>query len=206
MEKMMRRSEENDTRTRILEAALKTFSQEGYGGATTRKIAREAGVNEVTLFRHFGNKENLFSELVRTYSLIPEILDLSVREKTSFADKIRELTAHALHILTERKDLISILLSEGAKQPRQGKVMLQGGPGQVLLHLTGLIRQAQEKGEMKKIDPESAARVLMGALFTFVVFQKILPGEKLFPIDEKKFQKTFIEIFLHGVLPEGRES
>ena len=39
------------------------------------------GVNEVTLFRHFGNKENLFSELVRTYSLIPEILDLSVREK-----------------------------------------------------------------------------------------------------------------------------
>jgi len=42
----------------ILDAALKVFSTEGYAGATTRKIAQEANVTEVTLFRKFQSKEN----------------------------------------------------------------------------------------------------------------------------------------------------
>jgi AcrR family transcriptional regulator len=41
------------TRKRILVAAQKVFSRDGFQGATTREIAREAGVNEVTIFRHF---------------------------------------------------------------------------------------------------------------------------------------------------------
>src|SRR5271157_3300423 len=46
--------------TEILDAALVVFQKEGFAGATTRKIAEQAGVNEVTLFRKFKTKENLF--------------------------------------------------------------------------------------------------------------------------------------------------
>ena len=59
------------TRDRILDAALKLFSQKGFLGATTRGIARDAGVAEVTLFRHFGSKEKLFEEVIRGYSFLP---------------------------------------------------------------------------------------------------------------------------------------
>jgi len=48
----------------ILDAALKVFSTEGYAGATTRKIAQEANVTEVTLFRKFQSKENLMKEVL----------------------------------------------------------------------------------------------------------------------------------------------
>jgi AcrR family transcriptional regulator len=41
------------TKKRILAAAELVFSRDGFQGATTREIARQAGVNEVTLFRHF---------------------------------------------------------------------------------------------------------------------------------------------------------
>ena len=40
------------TRGRLLEAAMQVFARDGLHKATTRVIAREAGVNEVTLFRH----------------------------------------------------------------------------------------------------------------------------------------------------------
>lgn len=48
----------------MLEAAARVFAREGLAGATTRAIADQAGVNEVTLFRHFRNKEGLIAAVV----------------------------------------------------------------------------------------------------------------------------------------------
>ena len=53
-----------DNQQRILDAALKVFSRDGISGATTREIARVAKVNEVTLFRHFKNKNELLRQAV----------------------------------------------------------------------------------------------------------------------------------------------
>src|SRR5260221_5803217 len=47
------------TKQRILAAAELVFSRDGFQGATTREIARQAGVNEVTIFRHFHTREEL---------------------------------------------------------------------------------------------------------------------------------------------------
>lgn len=52
------------TKIKIRDAALKLFAEHGYKGATTRSIADEAGFNELTLFRKFKNKENLFNEVL----------------------------------------------------------------------------------------------------------------------------------------------
>ena len=52
------------TRDRIIQAAIQAFARDGLQGATTRAIAQEAGVNEVTLFRHFQNKEGLLAAVM----------------------------------------------------------------------------------------------------------------------------------------------
>jgi AcrR family transcriptional regulator len=44
-----------DTRERILVAAREIFEHNGTRGTTTREVAERAGVNEATLFRHFGS-------------------------------------------------------------------------------------------------------------------------------------------------------
>jgi hypothetical protein len=53
-----------EARERLMEAALRVFQEAGSRGATTRKIAAEAGVNEITLFRHFGSKGALMAEAI----------------------------------------------------------------------------------------------------------------------------------------------
>ena len=53
-----------DIRQRILDAAKRVYAVHGFRGATTRLIAIEADVNEVTLFRLFGSKAALFEALV----------------------------------------------------------------------------------------------------------------------------------------------
>src|SRR5690242_19572926 len=56
----------DEIRNRILAAAARVYSQYGFRGATTRLIATEAGVNEVTLFRTFGSKADLLQAMLAT--------------------------------------------------------------------------------------------------------------------------------------------
>lgn len=61
-----------DTADRIITAAAELFAERGYAGTTTRAIAERAGVNEVTLFRRFENKQGVL-----------RALGMSFREKAS---------------------------------------------------------------------------------------------------------------------------
>jgi AcrR family transcriptional regulator len=49
-----------ERRSAIIEAALRVFSEGSYAGATTAEIAREAGVSEPLLYRHFSSKRDLY--------------------------------------------------------------------------------------------------------------------------------------------------
>jgi len=62
------------TEDRILSAFLRLAARGGMDAATTRAIATEAGVNEVTLFRHFGDKATLALRAVRRFSPVAELL------------------------------------------------------------------------------------------------------------------------------------
>jgi AcrR family transcriptional regulator len=70
-----------NTKEIIMKAASSVFAKEGFKGATTKKIALEAGVNEATLFRLYGSKENLFKEVLLKNSRI-----LTIREMLRDAD------------------------------------------------------------------------------------------------------------------------
>jgi len=49
-----------ERRQAVLEAACRVFSESSYRGATTAEIAREAGITEPILYRHFGSKRDLY--------------------------------------------------------------------------------------------------------------------------------------------------
>jgi len=52
------------------------FQKKGYLGATTKDIAAESGIAEVTLFRHFAAKENLLEEVLMTYTFVPALKEI----------------------------------------------------------------------------------------------------------------------------------
>ncbi|MCL2560282.1 MAG: TetR/AcrR family transcriptional regulator [Turicibacter sp.] len=68
----------NDTSHQIMKVALRLFSEKGYYPTTTKQIAHEADVNELTIFRHFGSKANLFQVTTEHYVIdaqVDHILD-----------------------------------------------------------------------------------------------------------------------------------
>src|SRR5690242_12225089 len=101
-----------DTRERILQAAARVYAQHGFRGATTRLIAIEAGVNEVTLFRTFGSKSALLEAVLEQYSkddtaertLLEEPVD-PVAELTRFVkvnlERVRGMRPLLMHTMSE---------------------------------------------------------------------------------------------------------
>ena len=79
------------SRDKLLTAAARVYAEAGFRGSTTRRIAIEAGLNEVTIFRLFGSKAALLNEAVR-YSSATEVAHLLPAQPR---DPERELTAWA---------------------------------------------------------------------------------------------------------------
>src|SRR5215470_10776205 len=52
-----------ERRAAIIQAVRRVFAEKGFDGTTTRELARAAGVSEALLFKHFPNKEALYSAM-----------------------------------------------------------------------------------------------------------------------------------------------
>ena len=64
------------TADKILNASIVLFSQKGYDAVTTKEIAKKAGVSEMTVFRHFDNKRNLFEQAFEKFVFEPKFKSL----------------------------------------------------------------------------------------------------------------------------------
>lgn len=106
----------DDTRARLLAAAVRVYASHGYLGATTRAIAAEAGVNEVTLFRLFGAKETLLDEAIAATAAARASVPLPEEPR----EPARELAAWCraeMARLREARGLITQCFAESVEHP-----------------------------------------------------------------------------------------
>jgi AcrR family transcriptional regulator len=189
------------TRDKILEAALKLFSQKGFLGATTREIAREAGVAEVTLFRHFPSKEALFEEVIRRYSFLPALKGiLPGLERAGYEEAMLEIARRFLERLEERKDLIRIMLAERHLYPSQVKRIFGGFLGEMIRMLADYFRQLQATGILRDFDPDVGAKAFIGSLFAYVNFLGFFLGNSGRGERTDRFAEEFVKLFIEGTV------
>jgi AcrR family transcriptional regulator len=116
-----------ENRSRILEAAARVYAAHGFRGATTRRIAHEAGVNEVTLFRTFGSKAALLDEALRWRAASGVVAPHALPDVP--VDPERELSAWAAAHLAElraERALIRKAMGEMEAHPEIGPCVAQG--------------------------------------------------------------------------------
>ncbi|NDI36186.1 TetR/AcrR family transcriptional regulator [Chengkuizengella sediminis] len=102
------------TKERILKASLKLFSENGYKGATLKKIAQEAGVTEMTVFRIFETKEKIYEEIMGTFkSAIPSIRNY-IEKKATFVleEDLKEISKLFYNQLLDNAQIMMIIFKE----------------------------------------------------------------------------------------------
>lgn len=164
-----------EIREKLIESAARVFAEAGYRGATTRRIASDAGVNEITLFRHFGNKDALLSEAIRVHGApgptLPELPDHPV-------DPVAELErwCRAQHaFLLERRALIRSCMGEMEERPDMGHPA-KAHPHCAAAALAGYFTRMRAAGLTAHVfDAAVPAWMLLAAVFGDAMWRGILP-------------------------------
>jgi AcrR family transcriptional regulator len=180
----------------LLTAALKVFAATGTRGATTRRIAQEAGVNEVTLFRHFGSKEALIKQAVSSTNedvMLNRLPDHPV-------DPEQELLAWArIHyqFLFSIRSFIRIGMAEFLEHPEVTMATCRF-PVRIAndLHdyLTRLRAEGLAGGDW---NARAAASMLMGALFADAMGRDVMPAR--YPYSQRDAVKHYVSMFLCAI-------
>jgi AcrR family transcriptional regulator len=185
------------SRQKLLAAAARIYGESGFRGATTRRIADEAGVNEVTLFRLFGSKSALISEALREHA--PRAIDpVSLPDEP--VDPETELSAWCAAQLTHLRGARSMIrkaMGEIEEHPEMAPCMSEGT--QCAFHELREYAQRLGRDEESITEREvhTAVTMLISALFADAMGREMMVA--LYPQPESEAAALYARIFLRAI-------
>lgn len=185
-----------DIRDKLLDAAAQVYARTGYRGATTRRIAQQAGVNEITLFRHFGSKQALIQAVLDCGGLpSPGGLPGEPRHPD------RELHAWCrlqFDHLYQHRAIIRTVLGDIAEHPEGAAFVARSCPSASLQELHAYLLRLRQHGMTRApFNAASAAAMLLGALFAEAMVRDLMPD--LHRKDADATIGDYVKLLLHAV-------
>jgi TetR/AcrR family transcriptional repressor of mexJK operon len=189
--------ERRSTRKRraILEAATAVFLRNGYVGTSMDEIAALARVSKQTVYKHFADKERLFSEIVT--ATVDEIAD------PNYGDVERDLRDFArgqLRAVMEPRllQLRRLVIGEASRFPQLGRLFYERGPGRTIDALATMFERLASRGALELDDPRLAAAHFNWLVMSIPLNQAMLLGEDepATPTELKRYADAGVRAFL----------
>jgi AcrR family transcriptional regulator len=191
-------------RERLLRAAVEVFGRDGLEGATTRAIARQAGVNEVTLFRLFHSKEKLLEAVVGQTFPKAEAPKKGLVAMTS--DLREDLTNYAQvyeSMLTKNLPLIRTLIGEIHRHQSQERKVVEGIFRPLRDELVERLKAAQRAEEMRDDLAAEVAADLLGGMIFAGALRRSCPTKAL-EYSREEYLRAGVETLLRGIEKDGK--
>jgi TetR/AcrR family transcriptional regulator len=170
-----------ETEQKILEAALNLFAEKGYTGATTRVIAEEAGVSELTLFRKFKTKKNLFDTIIsqNLEKMKKDLESILINKKfNSNGEFLETFIRNYVESVEKNFEVFFLVINDGTGEFEQS--------------LSEFFRESAEYIEKNignsNIDPEAFALTIAG--FTYIICIEKHKGRTIF--NQEEVMENFI--------------
>lgn len=190
-----------DTRQRILAATRDLFARKGRRGTTTREVAERAGVNEATLFRHFGNKDALLMACVQHHTRPGELQDIVSNLSGDLREDLMTIATLLFDRMTEIRDLVVRSIAEDEDEACIAELGSEAWKGPHAIHaiVTEYMARRLASGELRG-DARMLAKFFMGMIFARVIGAKKFPDPvAMQPEEITAFQ---VDTFLNGVRSE----
>jgi len=192
------------SRARVLKAATALFAAKGFHETSTREVARKARVNEITIFRHFKNKQELYLQVLNSKlgMMVPESLIPMLRSSSDSEEIFLSLAEHLQKLL----DPVFLRLVFYAALEKPELLKKSYTPRLTSFHeiLGEYMQERVERGVLRNVDPSLMGRALVGIF----AYQQIL--SQLLGLDDSSHSKllnaskSYVDIWLHGTIrPEA---
>lgn len=188
------------TQDRIIDATIELVNEKGYKGATTRAIADRAGVNEVTLFRHFGSKKGIVEAAIHKYSFDDLLLIMNRIDQQIEWDLQKDMQMFVREyqsFINKKRKIILISLKESGEFPELDK-MIAHIPQAIKNKLKSYFSTMMDQGKMQEIDVDIIATNFMYMnIGYFMLKSRLSSGSDQISVDE--FIHNNIELVIQSL-------
>ncbi|WP_440896996.1 TetR/AcrR family transcriptional regulator [Amphibacillus sp. Q70] len=161
-----KRMSREERRKQILESALNTFIGKGYNGSTTMDIAIEAGISEVTLFRYFDSKKQIFLEAIEPILVRSLKESLIASKDLEPMEKLRYILKERIKFISEHHEVVKLILMESQINPEIADFNF-------INQITSLLQDSIKEADMDLKDEGISLRLLMGSILSFLYLPEV---------------------------------
>lgn len=188
----------------LLVAALELFTERGYAATRLEDVAKRAGVSKGTVYLYFSGKEELFKAVIRE-GLLP-VLERGEKLVAEHQGDTAELIGSLIHGWWEAigstpyAGITKLMMSECRNFPEIGSFYVE----EVITRGHELVRTALQQGidsgELRRIDPEYATRLVFAPLVMLVIWRHSFDFCGVGKLDAPTYIEQHLDILLHGLL------
>jgi AcrR family transcriptional regulator len=194
------------TRDRIVEAAAGVMETQGLARATTREIARAAGLSEAALYKHFRDKDDIFLTVLHEQlpPFVDTVKDLPARAGTATVEaNLADVARVALPFFHRSMPITAGLFAEAELLARHRDALLEAGAGPQHGNrlVAAYLAAERDRGRVAPgADPGAAAAALIGACFQRAFLLRFM-GPEAVPDDDAEFVASLTRTLASGLAP-----
>ena len=204
---------EKDTSTelKIKEAATLVFIAKGFNGCTSREIAKEAGMNVALVNYYFKSKSHLFEIVIASViEKFAESLFEVFKSELPLVSKVRIFIEKEYDFLANHPEIPSFLINELSKQEAHFFQCVGFSDAMKDAKIEEQVKEAQEKGEMRKINLVNIILLLMSNTnFPFIARPMI---QSIHSINDENYKthlilhkQYVIDMLINYLFPNSKE-
>lgn len=191
------------SKDRIMQAAVDLFLEKGISETTTKAIAEHAQVNEVTLFRNFGNKHGLLLAITQDWQLLSKLAQDLVRQTGSqlgLAEGIKKYSEVSLEHLERLSAFVHSLFAEISSYNSAERLLFSRALGQANSYIAKYLELLiKNESVTSNIPPEKLAGLLHSLLLGYFALQS-MSQKQLCWLDRADFLASLVELFVSGAI------
>lgn len=195
-----------DKQWKILKAALKVFAKKGYSAATTSEIAREAGIAEGTIFRHFKTKKDiLLATLIPlTQNFVsPRVVNplqnlFLQNDNLPIEEVVYLVIEERQQLITDMWPLLRIIIIEANFHPELKEALIRTVVALAQETMLTFLQKRQKIGELRDdIDVWVMMRSLVGAAAFYFASKSLFPEYEQ-DKNQREEIRVIVDLFLQG--------
>lgn len=157
----MKLTKKEARKIQILVAAKTVFVKNGFKGSTTLEIAKEAKISEVTLFRYFSTKRQIFSEVIEPIlcTTLEELINFS--NELNVEDKLESILYERISMISNNYETVRLILTEES-------LLTEMGNESFINRILQILKNMLSKTGVPAEDTEFSLRLLMGTILSFL--------------------------------------
>lgn len=193
-----------DTSDRLLFSAINLIAEKGYKAVSTKEIAKEASVSEMTLFRHFGTKQGILEAAIDRFYYSTSMKELFDKNIVWDIEKDLLMISEAYHKLMKKNQKVILIAYKEGNTIEGLFEQINKHPRQLKELLIYYFLEMKQMGKMQfEGNVEGLAMSYLYMVYGEFVSRNFVDGHQITAIGSEEFISTAVQIFVRALKMDG---